>query len=261
MSLVDLQQILNNKTLGSSELTRMLNKYFLSIRNNQSEMSQTIKIAKKRLGQFEEVNSYLDDLKSILKKNDSKRLNQFLMSYSKKEDEKIQLIFDRIYPEIKKTKSVITLSRSGTVISILKLWQKRNKDLKVVVCESRPKFEGRLTAKDLLKGGISVELITDAMMGIYTEKVDFALIGADSILKNGNVINKVGSKALALFCLEKLKPFYVVSTKSKRSNKLTFNPKKEDPVEVWKKKEKNLTVSNYYFEQVEKNLITKIFTD
>jgi translation initiation factor 2B subunit (eIF-2B alpha/beta/delta family) len=99
------------------------------------------------------------------------------------------------------------------------------------------------------------------MMGIYTKKVDIAIIGADSILKNGNVINKVGSKALALFCLEKLKPFYVVSTKSKRSKKITFKPKNEEPAEVWKKKQKNLKVSNFYFEQVDKNLITKIFTD
>lgn len=257
----ELQQILNNKTLGSSELTHLLNKYFLSIRNNQSEISQTVKVAKKSLGHFEDVKSYLNDLKSILRKNDSKILNQFLRSYSKQEEEKIQLIFDRIYPEIKKKKSVITLSRSGTVIGILQRWFKKNKNLKVVVCESRPIFEGRLTAKELLKVGVNVLLITDAMAGIYTKKVDLALIGADSILKNGNVMNKVGSKALALFCLETMKPFYVVSTKSKRSNKITFKPGNEDPAEVWKKKEKNLKVSNIYFEQVEKNLITKIFTD
>ena len=98
----ELQQILNNKTLGSSELTHLLNKYFLSIRNNQSEISQTVKVAKKSLGHFEDVKSYLNDLKSILRKNDSKILNQFLRSYSKQEEKKIQLIFDRIYPEIKK---------------------------------------------------------------------------------------------------------------------------------------------------------------
>ncbi len=158
-------------------------------------------------------------------------------------------------------KRVITLSRSGTVLEILKLWHQKNKKLKVVVCESRPKFEGRLMAKELADNGINVELITDAMMGLYVPKVDAAIIGADTVLKNGNVVNKVGSKSLALLCKEYKKPFYVVTSKSKLSKKKIFKPKKENPQEIWDKKVKNLSISNIYFEEIEKKLITKIFTD
>ncbi len=257
----DLKKILNNKTLGSSELTNRLNKYFLSNKENISEIKKAVTHAKRRLGHFQDVNSYLDDLKSVIRKNNEKKLNQFLEGYSKREDARIQTIFSKLYPEAKKLNSVITLSRSGTAISVLKLWHKKNKKLKVVVCESRPKFEGRQTAMDLLKAGLNVELITDSMIGIFVNKTDCALIGADLILKNGNVVNKVGSKPLALLCLEAMKPFYVVASKSKVSKKNQFNIKEENPDEVWKKKSKNLKVYNSYFEQVERSLITNVFTD
>jgi translation initiation factor eIF-2B subunit delta len=99
------------------------------------------------------------------------------------------------------------------------------------------------------------------MMGLYISEIDAAIIGADAVLRNGNVINKVGSKTLALLCKDYKKPFYVVTSNSKFSKKKIFQPMKEEPQEIWKKKAKNLSISNIYFEEIEKKLITKIFTD
>jgi len=256
-----LNKILNNKTSGSSELVALLNKYFISIRNNSAQIKESIKLGKKKLEHFEIANSYLNELNKILRKNNNSDLVNFLETYSRNEDEKIKVIFNKIYLSLKETKSIITLSRSKTVIKILKLSHEKIKNLKVVVCESRPKNEGRLTAQDLTKAGINVEVITDAMMGIFVPKVDAAIIGADSILKNGKVANKVGSKALALLCKEYKKPFYVVTTKSKFSKENIFKTKKENPKEIWDKSSKNLNVSNIYFEEVDKKYVTKIFTD
>ena len=116
-------------------------------------------------------------------------------------------------------------------------------------------------AEELASIGVNVELITDAMMGLYFPKIDAAIIGSDVVLTNGNVVNKVGSKALAILCKEYKKPFYVVTSKSKLSKKKIFKAKKEEPREIWDKKVKNLSISNIYFEEIEKKLITKIFTD
>jgi len=256
-----LSHILDNKTLGSSELVQLLNGYLLSISDNKPEMVKSIKLAKTKLGHFEAVVSFLNDLNAILKENNKSALINFLRRYSAKENEKIEIIFNRIYPRLKENQSVITLSRSGTVLGILKLWHKKNKKLKVIVCESRPKFEGRLMAEELAAKGIKVELITDAMIGLYVHKVDAAISGADMVLKKRNVVNKVGSKALALMCKENKKPFYVVTTRSKFSNKNNFKLKKENPDEIWETKIKNLSISNTYFEEVDKKLITIIFTD
>lgn len=254
-------KILNDKIHGSSELANLLNEYFLSIRTKPTQIKESIRLVQKKLGHFEVINSYLNNLKSILNKKDKNALTEFLKEYVQKENKKVESICNKIYPKVKYFRTIITLSRSKTVIDVLKFWYKKNKKLKVVICESRPKYEGRLTASELIKVGIKVELITDSMMGIIVPRIDAAIVGADSVLKNGNVINKVGSKALALLCREYKKPFYVVTTKSKISNRKSFKQKTESPKEVLSKSLKNLVITNIYFEEIEKKLITKTFTD
>jgi translation initiation factor 2B subunit (eIF-2B alpha/beta/delta family) len=261
MKSYQLNHILNNKTLGSSELVQLLNNYLLSISDNIPVIIKTARIVKTKLGHFETVNSYLDEMSSVIKVKEKKELLEFFKEYSINENQKAKIIFNRIYPRLKEIPNVITLSRSGTVLAVLKLLHQKNKKIKVVVCESRPKFEGRLTVKELSEVGIKVELITDAMMGLYVPKIDAAIIGADVVLNNGNLVNKVGSRALGILCKEYKKPFYVVTSKSKLSKKKIFKAKKEKPQEIWDKKLRNLRIHNFYFEELEKKLITKIFTD
>jgi len=116
-------------------------------------------------------------------------------------------------------------------------------------------------AEELAEIGIKSLLISDAMMSLYVSKVDASFIGADSVLKNGNVINKVGSKSLALLCKEYKKPFFVVTTQKKFSNGNIFHHKNENPKEIFGREKKNLSVKNIYFEEIEKKFITKIITD
>ncbi|MFI5236664.1 MAG: hypothetical protein ACHQLA_01845 [Ignavibacteriales bacterium] len=256
-----LEYILNNKQLGSSELVNLLNDYFLSIKNNNSEIGKMLKLAKTKLGHFEAVNNYLNKLNSVLAKKDKTQLINFLSEYTNQEINKFEIIFNKIYPHLKKIKSIITLSRSGTVLEILKHLHQKNTQFEVVICESRPKLEGRLLAEELSGIGIKSLLISDAMMSLYVSKINVAIIGADIVMKNGNVINKVGSNSMALLSREYKNPFFVVTTKTKFTNRNSFYPKNENPKELFNKKKKNLSVKNIYFEEIEKKLITKIFTD
>lgn len=251
--------ILGNKTSGSSELVQLLNEYFISANKSESRILKDIQIAKTKLRYFEVANKYLNNLKKST--NNPETLINFLNKYSNNHKNKIEIIFKNIYPHLKSINKVITLSRSGTVLEILKLLNEKNRRLRVIVCESRPKFEGRIFARDLANSGTKTELITDAMMSLFVTKADIALIGADVILKSKNVVNKVGSKSLALLCREYKKPLFVVTTKDKISQRNTFKSKKENPEEIFKSKSENLKVKNIYFEEVEKKLITKIFTD
>jgi len=254
-----LNVILNNKTSGSSELVEMLNNYLLSAKINNYEIPGIIRLVKSKLEHFQVVNKYLGELESHSKSKIS--LNKFLKDHSIKQKEKIDKIFRIIYPNLKRIKSIITISRSGTLLGVLKLWHQKNKHFRVVICESRPKLEGNLMAKELASFGIKTLLITDAMMGLFFSQVDAVIIGADIVLKKGSVINKVGSKSLALLCKEFNKPFYVITTKEKLSNKNKFKPKNENPKEILNKTKKNLSVRNIYFEEIETKYIRKIFTD
>ena len=256
-----LNKILKDKTSGSSEIVNKINTFFRTNTGNIEIIKESIPILKNHLSHFTAINTYLKRINKIIKLNDQKRLNDILASFGDERKNQFEKIFNKLYERTKQFNSIITISKSGTLKEILKFWQQKNKKLKVVICESHPGNEGKLFAKELLKFGITVELISDAMIALYVPKIDAALISADEILKNGNVINKVGSKTLALLCRESKKPFYVVSTKSKLSGRTKFSPKKADPSELWNFESKGLTVSNIYFEEIEKKLITKIITD
>ena len=258
MAKLKLDSILNNKTRGSSELVHLLNDYFSTIGNDKQKVMKSIELIKAKLNHFQAVRTYLNELQITLNKSNKTALDNFFLKYERHQAKLIEELFNGIYPKLKKMKSVITISRSGTVLEILRKWYRKNKKINVVVCESRPMYEGRMMASDLAKAGIKVKFITDSMIGLYINQVDAAIIGADAILKNGNVINKVGSKSLALHCGYNSKPIYVVTSKSKFSNKNVFKPIKANQFEVWDKKIKNLSVQNFYFEEIEKQLITKI---
>jgi translation initiation factor 2B subunit (eIF-2B alpha/beta/delta family) len=116
-------------------------------------------------------------------------------------------------------------------------------------------------AKELLKNKIKVEIIPEALLPNAVEKADVAISGADIILSNGNIVNKTGSRSLAILCKYFKKPFYVLATSDKFSKKKKYVPEKRDSGEIWKYGHKYLTKTNFYFEVVEKKLITKVITD
>jgi translation initiation factor 2B subunit (eIF-2B alpha/beta/delta family) len=256
-----LNKILTDKTSGSSEIVNKINTFFRANVNNLEIIEESILLLKNQLNHFAAVNTNIKQLEKIIKLNDQKILNEFLLSFDDAEKNKYELIFNKLYKIARRINSIITISKSGTLKEVLKLWNQKNKNLKVVICESRPGYEGKLFAKELLKFRIKVELISDAMTALYVPQVDAAIIGTDEILKNGNIINKVGSKAIALLCREYKKPIYVVTSKSKFSRRTKFSTQKADPSKLWNYKSEGLTVSNIYFEEIEEKLITKIITD
>ena len=256
-----LEEIIKNKKLGSSELVFRLNDLLRTFQHNHKLIEKTLPEIKKELNHFSAVAYYIDQLKSVISLKGKKGLKKFLEHYSEDERKKYQKIFSKLYKQIPHAKQIITLSRSGTILNILRRWQEKDKSLRVIICESRPKFEGRSLAVDLLKSGLKVEIIADSAISLFVPKIDAAIIGADNVLKNGNVINKTGSKALALICREHKKPFYVVTTRSKVSKLKKFKTSKEDPAEIWTKTHKNLRVNNIYFEEIESKFITALITD
>lgn len=106
---------------------------------------------------------------------------------------------------------IYTHSRSGTVEAMLKaLIAAHTEERRVVVAESRPGGEGVGLAAELISAGWKVTLVADAASGLYIPEVDVVLIGADSVRRDGAVVNKVGSYPLALVAREHKKPFYVI---------------------------------------------------
>ncbi|MFB6164179.1 MAG: NUDIX domain-containing protein [Haloarculaceae archaeon] len=91
---------------------------------------------------------------------------------------------------------IATLSRSGTVETALD----RADPAAVLVAESRPGGEGVGVAERLAADGIDVTLVPDAGLAwkLADGEWDAVLVGADSVLADGRLVNKVGTRAAAL---------------------------------------------------------------
>lgn len=165
---------------------------------------------------------------------------------------------------------LITCSISGTVLDVLAACKQ---DIQhVTVVESRPRCEGRATAQELARQGLPVTLITDAQADIFLMQSDAVIVGADSILTNGDVLNKAGTALLAWAARGHQVPFYVVC----ETLKITAHRWFDDPTrlsdnlafledkggqEVWEQPVAGVTVRNFYFDHTPSELISAWITE
>jgi translation initiation factor 2B subunit (eIF-2B alpha/beta/delta family) len=112
---------------------------------------------------------------------------------------------------------VLTHSYSSTVRRALELAVKGRRNLTVYVTESSPGLEGKQLAKDLIGVGVPVRLIADSAVSAVTSDVDIVLVGADSVLADGSVINKIGTGKIGTLAKEEEIPFCVICESTKFS--------------------------------------------
>lgn len=99
----------------------------------------------------------------------------------------------------------------GTALGVIRTAHEQGKKIKVFVDETRPYLQGaRLTAWELTKYGIEAILISDNMAGWMMKKglVDMIIVGADRVVANGDVANKIGTYTLAVLGKHHGVPFY-----------------------------------------------------
>ena len=103
---------------------------------------------------------------------------------------------------IKNGDLILTHCNSSVVISILKEAKLQGKEFSVIATETRPRFQGRLTAKALVSVGIPVTLIVDSAARHFMPKVDKVIVGSDVVTANGAIVNKIGTSLIALAAKE-----------------------------------------------------------
>jgi len=105
----------------------------------------------------------------------------------------------------------------GTALAPVYVAWERGKKIEVIALETRPVLQGaRITAFELMQAGIPVKLIVDGAAGYVMRKlgVDLVLVGADRILSDGTVYNKIGTYSLAVLAKRHRVPFYSVAPTS-----------------------------------------------
>ena len=109
---------------------------------------------------------------------------------------------------------VLTHAHSRCVLEVL-LKASETKNFRVLVTEDRPDCSGYITASKLAARGIPVQLVLDASVGAIMDKVDVVLVGAEGVLENGGIVNRVGTYQLALVAKTHSKPVYVAAESHK----------------------------------------------
>ncbi|MCQ5361932.1 MAG: ribose 1,5-bisphosphate isomerase, partial [Candidatus Methanomethylicia archaeon] len=122
--------------------------------------------------------------------------------FKKSSQEAVRRISDIGAKRIRNGDLIMTHCNSSVAISILKEAKRQGKEFRVIATETRPRFQGRLTAKALSEAGIPVTLIVDSAARYFMPKVDKVIVGADVVTANGAVVNKIGTSQIALAAKE-----------------------------------------------------------
>ncbi|HEX75579.1 MAG TPA: hypothetical protein G4O12_03235 [Dehalococcoidia bacterium] len=113
--------------------------------------------------------------------------------------------------------TVITCSYSSTMCQAFELAKQKRTNFQVIIAESNSegKTYGEITAEQLKQQGIPVEAIPDEDIKLDISKTTKALVGADSILVDGSLINGIPTHRLAQAATETKIPFYTVCETAK----------------------------------------------
>ncbi len=257
----ELSAILSDNVSGSIELNIKLNNYLKKTFLQKENKEEFILFLQEKFSTFQTIQNYLQEVINLYSQPDHSNLISFFDDYESTIEETYLKIYRRFFPLVKNVNTFMTYSNSNTLLRIFEMLNKQIIDMVITVCESRPVFEGRTFCKKLIDLNISSRLTTEAMSARDIEASDAVIVGADKILANGDVINKVGTKQLAILCRYFRKPFYVLADKSKISNSNDFFQKEYPSSEIWKDAPIQLQINNIYFERIDNDLITNVITD
>jgi methylthioribose-1-phosphate isomerase len=99
----------------------------------------------------------------------------------------------------------------GTATAPLYLAQQEGVAVHVWVSETRPRWQGALTAWELSRSGVGHTVIVDNAAGHLLQRglVDVVIVGADRITRRGDTANKIGTYLKAVAAKAHGVPFYV----------------------------------------------------
>ena len=206
----------------------------------------------------------IQDLEIITKEDVLYRIEQFNKNKLKIGETLKKNFYDFMFHNEKNIHKIMLISYSSTIIQLLN--KLKDRDIEFYIMESRPLFEGHHTAQ-ILSSNFQTHLIVDAAIGKFMDQMDLVLIGIDSILKNGAIINKIGTFPLTIVANEKGINVYAVGESLKYNLKSHFGLKveiEEKPIEeVYKleSSERNIIVHNFYFDITPPQYIKGIISD
>jgi len=169
------------------------------------------------------------------------------------------------FNKVKHCNVVFTHCHSTTVMTILAKVKFSRHKFEVHNTETRPKLQGRLTAKELSALGIKVYHFVDSAARLALKNSDIFLFGADAIQSDGTIINKIGTELMLEVAHRYDIPSYCCTVAWKYSPRTKTGEdepiENRSPKEVWVRPPKNVTIMNPAFEKVDPRLVTGVISE
>ncbi len=168
-------------------------------------------------------------------------------------------------------KSILTFSNSSTInTALLQLARDGYRDKKIFILESRPLKEGEQTALSMTKAGFKeIHFGIDFAINEFSQNAEIAVLGADMIHPNGQVLNKIGSATIAYLFHMRSKELIVAASPTKICLRGIINHDHvwhpviphRNPKEITTTSNPNLIIWNKYFEIIQPEYISSLIMD
>jgi ribose 1,5-bisphosphate isomerase len=107
--------------------------------------------------------------------------------------------------------TVLFHCHSTDVMSCIRAAREQGTSVSAIVKETRPRKQGHITARQLRELDVPVTLVVDGAAGRYLDEADHVFVGADSVTADGSVVNKIGTRQLAVTARERDTPIVVAA--------------------------------------------------
>jgi ribose 1,5-bisphosphate isomerase len=199
---------------------------------------------------------------------DRNALIDYIEHYERNTEKGNELISEYASQIITNGSTILTHCHSNLVENAFKKAYDNGIDFEVICTETRPRFQGRITAKALSEYGIKTTQIVDSAVSSYLKKIDLFLTGADVVFQDGSIMNKVGTHTISIAAKHFKTPHIVLtSTHCIETDvfvSLNESVEERDIDEIWKIEDgrpKDLKLKNPSFDIVPADLIDKFITE
>ncbi len=169
---------------------------------------------------------------------------------------------------VKTGQIIFTHCHSSLAEGILAAARRNGKSFQVYHTETRPLFQGRITNRRLRQARLPVTMVADSAAAYLVSehsgddvKVSWVLLGADSLGRDGSVINKIGSFGIALAAYDSRIPVYVAVTLFKLDWSGETKIEIRSNRELWSGAPRGTRMVNYAFDKIPAKYITGIICE
>ncbi len=169
---------------------------------------------------------------------------------------------------VRRGQTIFTHCHSSLAEHVLADAHRAGKRFRVYHTETRPLLQGRITDKRLRKAHVPTVMVVDSAAAFLISnhsgdgvKVSWVLLGADSIARDGSVLNKIGSFGMALAAYDSRVPVYVAAPLLKVDWRGESTFELRSPKELWPHAPRGAKALNFAFDKVPARYMTGLITE